>query len=236
MNEKFTTTARAKLIDEKHVPLTITVNDRAATRAMIFKRITAAGLPAIERSDWAAHKVTTAFAHDWDYSMIAIHHIGQGNSCGPGALLMKEIQEEHFEQNFGDVGYHYGIDCSGFIFEGRDIRHKGSHIAGFNTGVIGIVLLENLTTVEEGHKIYAAARTAAKALHIHSNPVIPDTQNQALLTLLDILQSVFRITTLGGHLEYPKQKEQGKICPRNVGMELVRVLRSKTNLLPPPKK
>jgi hypothetical protein len=232
MSEKFTTRAMSQLMDKNHTPLPITVNDRAATRSTIFRRITAAGFPAIERSDWAAHKINTELKSDWDYSMIAIHHAGRSYSCNPGSLQMKDIQEDHQAADWGDIGYHYGIDCSGFIFEGRDIRHKGNHLEKFNTGAIGIVLLANLTAVEEGEDFIADIRVSAKEkLEYDTTQIIPPRQIDALLSLLAVLKSVFNITVLGGHTEYPLQD---RICPGNVGMELVRVLRVKTNLLPPP--
>ncbi len=42
------------------------------------------------------------------------------------------------------------------------------------------------------------------------------------------------IKHFGGHREYPGQASEGKICPGNIGVELVRNLRTKTQLLPPP--
>ncbi|MBX8556125.1 PAAR domain-containing protein [Pseudomonas cichorii] len=36
--------------------------------------------------------------------------------------------------------------------------------------------------------------------------------------------------------EYPGQQNAGKICPGNIGMELVRTIRTKNQLLAPPKK
>lgn len=63
---------------------------------------------------------------------------------------------------------------------------------------------------------------------------IPAIQIDTLLNLIQALTSVFRVTTLGGHREFPMQAGEGKICPRNIGMELVRNLRIKTKLLPLP--
>lgn len=52
--------------------------------------------------------------------------------------------------------------------------------------------------------------------------------------LVSALKNVFVIKHFGGHREYPNQLSEGKICPGNIGMELVRNIRSKTQLLPPP--
>ncbi|MGY2293265.1 peptidoglycan recognition protein family protein [Pseudomonas sp. SDO528_S397] len=100
---------------------------------------------------------------DWDYSMIALHHAGRSVGCGAGAGQMRAIQSEH-QAKFDDIGYRYGIDCTGKVFEGRDIRFKGSSVHNYNTGVIGIVLLENLTTAEEGGDMVAFARQALESI------------------------------------------------------------------------
>lgn len=232
MTDSFLTQGTSAII--KGTPRRIAINDRAATRAAIFRRITAAGFPAIERSDWAARDMNAEFKDDWDYSMIAIHHAGRSYSCGPGSLQMQQIQREHKIDHSDDVGYHYGIDCSGFIFEGRDIRYKGRHVKELNTGIVGIVLLANLTTVEEGGDAYAKIRTGVKEKTGYEDvQIIPSRQIDALIALVGVLKSAFDIFVLGGHIEFPKQV--GKICPGNVGMELVRVLRSQYGLLPPPK-
>ncbi|GBL53276.1 n-acetylmuramoyl-l-alanine amidase [Pseudomonas citronellolis] len=52
--------------------------------------------------------------------------------------------------------------------------------------------------------------------------------------MIDAIRSVFVIRHFGGHREYPGQRAEGKVCPGNVGMELVRNIRTKTQLLPPP--
>ncbi|MHC8368178.1 peptidoglycan recognition protein family protein [Pseudomonas sp. ZT5P21] len=110
-----------------------------------------------------------------------------------------------------------------------------SSVKLFNTGVIGIVLLENLTTAEEGGDIVAKGREALEFVGYSTTNVIPAAQIDALLHLVEALKSVFVIERFGGHREFPGQDRDGKICPGNIGMELVRNIRTKTQLLPPPK-
>jgi hypothetical protein len=105
----------------------------------------------------------------------------------------------------------------------------------FNKGVIGIVLLENLTTAEEGGDIVAKGREALEVMGYSTTNVIPAAQIDALFDLVDTLKGVFVIERFGGHREFPGQDRDGKICPGNIGMELVRNIRTKTQLLPPPK-
>jgi hypothetical protein len=95
-------------------------------------------------------------------------------------------------------------------------------------------LLENLTTPEEGEDWVAKGRVALDSIGYSTTNVIPAAQITALMHLIDALKSVFVIKHFGGHREYPGQASEGKICPGNIGMELVRNLRAKTQLLPPP--
>ncbi|KAA5844679.1 N-acetylmuramoyl-L-alanine amidase [Pseudomonas chlororaphis] len=236
MTAKFATQATAQEIKpgEFMCPIPITVNDRAATREAIIKKVRSLGVTFVERSSWGAVKGKSDMIMDWDYSMIALHHAGRSHSCTPGAEQMQEIQKGHLSQKYDDIGYHYGIDCTGQIFEGRDIRLQGSSVLKFNTGLIGIVLLENLTTPEEGGDWVAKGRVALDHLGYSTTNVIPAVQIDTLMHLIEALKSVFVIKNFGGHREYPGQASEGKICPGNIGMELVRNIRTKTKLMPPP--
>lgn len=236
MTNLFATQATAQEIKpgEFVCPIPITVNDRAATREAIIKKVRSLNTTFVERSSWGAVKGKPDMVMDWDYTMIALHHAGRSHSCTPGAEQMQEIQKGHLSQKYDDIGYHFGIDCTGQVYEGRDIRLQGSSVLKFNTGLIGIVLLENLTTPEEGGDWVAKGRVALDSLGYSTTNVIPAAQITALMHLIDALKSVFVIKHFGGHREYPGQASEGKICPGNIGMELVRNLRAKTQLLPPP--
>lgn len=232
----FTTTVKAQEVHpgQPFTCVPITVNDRAATREAIIKMTRSLGTTFVERSAWGALKGKSDMVMDWNYSMIALHHAGRSYSCTNGAEQMQVIQKGHLSQKYDDIGYHYGIDCTGQIFEGRDIRLQSSSVLKFNTGLIGIVLLENLTTPEEGGDWFAMGRVALDSLGYSTTHTIPATQVIALRHLIDSLKSVFMIKHLGGHREYPGQANEGKICPGNIGMELVRTLRAQTQLLHPP--
>lgn len=236
MTANFATQATAQEIKpgEFMCPIPISVNDRAATREAIIKKVQSLSATFVERSSWGAVKGKPEMVMDWDYSMIALHHAGRSHSCTPGAEQMQEIQKGHLSQKYDDIGYHYGIDCTGQILEGRDIRFQGSSVLKYNTGLIGIVLLDNLTTPEEGGDWVAKGRVALDSIGYSTTNVIPAAQIDALMQLIDALKSVFVIKHFGGHREYPGQASEGKICPGNIGMELVKNIRAKTQLLPPP--
>lgn len=61
------------------------------------------------------------------------------------AAQIGKIQREHMRnREYGDIGYHFLIDPSGRIWEGRELRYQGAHASGSNNiGNIGICLLGN---------------------------------------------------------------------------------------------
>ncbi|MOA35483.1 N-acetylmuramoyl-L-alanine amidase [compost metagenome] len=147
---------------------------------------------------------------------------------------MRDTQEEQLDKKYDDIAYHFGIDCSGTIYEGRDIRLKGGSVRGYNTSVVGVVFLNNLTTATEGDYIWSMGRETLEGFGVNTTNVIPPLQTEAAINLLSALKSVFVIKRLGGHREFPGQAADGKICPGNVGMEFVNNMRAVTGLLPPP--
>lgn len=221
---------------ETQSPIVVTLNDRAATRESNIREVREMGLGFVERSEWHAKPPKKPLDRDWDYTMIALHHAGRSYSCGAGADQMQEAQQTHFtEKKFDDIGYHFGIDCSGIVYEGRDIRFKASGVELYNTGVISIVLLNNLTTPEEGGDYTAWGRSVLDAIGFSTTNSIPLQQANATLDFVIALKSAFNITQLGGHKEFPGQKANGKICPGNIGINLVNLSRTRTSLERPPK-
>ena len=203
-------------------PLEITVDDKAATREVIFGLGREKGLNMVERSEWNAKPGRDGMEPDWNFTMIAIHHAGRSFACSDGAHQMPSIQDYQLsKKKFDDIGYHFSIDCAGKVYEGRDIRLKGSNLDHYNTSVIGIVLLEDMTTAEEGSDALAKARTLMEGFGINTHNTVPSEQIDALRTLTEALKDVFLIDTLGGHREFPRQRKDGKICPGNLGMQLV---------------
>ncbi|MFK0375589.1 peptidoglycan recognition family protein [Pandoraea sp. NPDC090278] len=222
---------------DSEAAISISVNHRAATRQAIIDHVRRAGMNFVERSDWAAHKARTPRMHsDWNYTKIAIHHAGRSFACGPGALQLQEIQDMQMGRRTAasdDIGYHYALDCFGNVFEGRDIRFKGENVHNYNTGVIGIVLLENLADVDEGRDAVSMVRRMLDNLGLKQKPPPPERQTKALSKFVTVLCDFFEIHTLGGHREFPRQLGEGKICPGNIGIEIVSQLRTSTGLKAP---
>lgn len=115
--------------------------------------------------------------------LFVVHHSALPASDGP-----REIQRLHqVQRGFADVGYHYLIDASGIIYEGRPITVRGAHVAGHNTGAVGVCLLGNFEKTEP-----APAQLAS------------------LTTLALALRGAFGITHLAGHRDLPSQNT---LCP-----------------------
>lgn len=220
---------------EKQDPMVVTVNDRAGTRQAIIEAIQKRSAEFIERSGWSALKtVPSKTENDWHYRKIAIHHVGRNSSCGLGRQQMQEIQKMHLSKTWGDIGYHYGIDCNGSIFEGTDIRNKGTNLEMFNTSVIGIVLLANLAEPSDNLDGAGLLMGAKKFLGLSAPTVATDSQKSSLKNLIESLRQFFQIGELGGHCEFPRQNSNSsKICPGFNGLKLVEELRTWSKLAYP---
>lgn len=227
--------------------VTVAVDDRAATRDEIIRRLRQRGQTFVCRSDWHA-RPSNKVIDDWHYHRIAIHHAGNSYSCAANSTdEMRRLQDTQMDDQFDDVGYHYAVDCQGTIYEGRDIRHKGEHIAEGNTGTLGIVMLADLTLRGEAWEHEYADRVPKdwKERLRWMKKWVPDqfslfhdelTQPQidATFALVEILNEFFHIDTLGGHRELQRVATgEGRACPGENGMKLVQILRSKFGLKKP---
>ena len=104
-----------------------------------------------------------------------------------------EIRRWHLARGWSDIGYHYLIDRDGTVRAGRWVGRTGAHVAGHNTGTIGICLIG-------GHGSSENDRFAD-----HFTP----EQDRALRALLDELKHDHpKITKISGHNEY-----SAKACP-----------------------
>ena len=95
-------------------------------------------------------------------------------------------------RNWSDIGYHYLIDQSGQVVEGRPIERIGAHVKGHNTGTIGISLFG-------GH-----GSSASDNFSDH----FTKEQDDALRRVLADLQGRFPIKKISGHNQYDI-----KACP-----------------------
>lgn len=53
-------------------------------------------------------------------------------------------QHFHMETNgWADIGYHFGMDARGRLYEGRDDDVLGAHVGGWNTGNLGLNVMQD---------------------------------------------------------------------------------------------
>jgi hypothetical protein len=131
------------------------------------------------------------------YNTVVIHHSAIALDTNE---TMRSVQDLHMNVNrWADIGYHYGIDRNGVIYEGRDIRVRGASVARHNTGVIGVVVMGNFEI---------------------DTPL--DVQLTALQTLVNWLAATYALTHLAGHSEFNPES----LCPgKNLSVYLDRLAR-----------
>lgn len=235
------TTANTMIGSSKDSAIRITVNNRAATRQAIIDMLRLKKVVVRTRSDWKAKEPATSPETDWDYTAIAIHHAGPSFSCAAdGAEQMRKAETIDLA-SFGQVSYHYAIDCQGVVYEALDIRYKGKHIEDGNAGVIGIVFLANLSLRGEVGKYGPGAWNVTKDRGLikgakellgevkdkfpsgHDDPTEP--QLEAASTLCKTLADFFTIHVLGGHREFARTHGTSRACPGAYGMIVAEQLR-----------
>ncbi|VXC63315.1 N-acetylmuramoyl-L-alanine amidase family 2 [Burkholderia sp. 8Y] len=226
----------------------ISVNNQGATRQAIINALARSGYPLVERSAWHAKPPRGVLREShWDYHDVVLHHAGRSYSCGsPSIQEMQRLQAEDMGRipPFNDAGYHYAISCQGEIYEARDVRFTGEHVAGDNTGKLGIVLLADLVQAGEAYEqeysrlsllnklINIGGIVTDRAVFWHDEPTGP--QIGACRALCRVLMDFFNIARLGGHREYQQlATHKGRACPGNLGMDVVKRLRSELSLSAP---
>jgi hypothetical protein len=126
--------------------------------------------PIVTRAEWGADetlKRSTGGCKRTFHPLrqIFVHHSAGSNYDRNGAATMRAIYAYHTQtRGWCDIGYNFVIDWSGTIYEGRwarnyaswethdseDYRDRvvaGAHVAGFNSGSVGISLMGNFTSV-----------------------------------------------------------------------------------------
>ncbi|WLR94256.1 peptidoglycan recognition protein family protein [Shinella zoogloeoides] len=105
---------------------------------------------------------------------------------------LETIRKWHLERGWNDIGYHYVVHPDGVIEAGRPEAKVGSHVAGHNSGTLGIVYVGG---VAADGKTPKDTRTAA--------------QKAALLDLAKALIAKYpAIKKVTGHNQYA-----AKACP-----------------------
>ncbi|MDR0361658.1 MAG: peptidoglycan recognition protein family protein [Planctomycetota bacterium] len=105
---------------------------------------------AMSRNSWGATAATPVKMKAMNgVARITIHHEGSGKGNSDAnptqvAATLRLIQKQHRQRmGAGDIGYHFVIDRSGMIWQGRDWKYQGAHTSGANSHNIGVMLLGN---------------------------------------------------------------------------------------------
>ena len=214
-------------------PQKVKIDDKAATRSAILTFIEKSGVQVVTNSEWGA-KISKEVDFDWNYKSIAIHHSGNSFSCSADNYdQLKRVEGKSPKQ----LTYHYAISCDGIVYELLDIRFKGAHIDKGNTGVIGIVMLADLSHPNEAEdQEYSKKGTIERLKNYGSRladrwdtqyDTVSKIQEKALSTLISALKKYFAVNILGGHREFQVlANKEGRACPDAEGMKAVKNMRS----------
>jgi hypothetical protein len=78
---------------------------------------------------------------------ITVHHSGVESafirSKPEAARMLNSIRKSHLAQQWADIGYHYIIDPTGRIWEGRPVQYQGAHVKMNNEHNLGIMMMGN---------------------------------------------------------------------------------------------
>jgi hypothetical protein len=143
---------------------------------------------------------------------LTVHHTDTANADPDPAATVRAIYEHHaVSNNWGDIGYHFLIDESGRIYEGRwsgddglpahDRQGRvvtGFHVEGFNSGNLGIALLATLTDRPPTDAAEASlVRLVAAMCRFHG------LDPRARMTYSNPVSKATReVTTLAGHRDW----------------------------------
>ncbi len=80
--------------------------------------------------------------------LITFHHSGDpvpfwATDFGETAQHFEYVREYHRSRNFQDIGYHFGIDRVGRVWQLRSLKYQGQHVRYNNEHNIGVVVLGN---------------------------------------------------------------------------------------------
>ncbi|MAM10134.1 MAG: N-acetylmuramoyl-L-alanine amidase [Rhizobiaceae bacterium] len=107
-------------------------------------------------------------------------------------VSVAEINRWHLERGWSGIGYHRVVHLDGRREAGRPIERIGAHVAGHNTGTVGVV--------------YVGGRSADMKRTTDTRTL---AQEKALTAEIIDLCERFEIGRISGHRDY----DSGKACP-----------------------
>ncbi len=136
-----------------------------APNPRVVRPASAGKVSAMSRNSWGATPAIPAKMKPMNgVSRVTIHHEGSAkpnNDVSPAqvAETLRLIQSQHRKRmGAGDIGYHFIIDRTGTVWQGRDWAYQGAHTSGANSNNIGIMLLGNFEIQQPTPEQLAAMR------------------------------------------------------------------------------
>ncbi|MFG0273673.1 MAG: peptidoglycan recognition family protein [Phycisphaerales bacterium] len=122
------------------------------------------------RSSWATAGIVPArMDRQSPLRRITIHHDGMppvsiaGRADAAARIdLIRRLHQDN--QGWGDIGYHYIVDPTGGVWEGRTLNWQGAHVANQNPGNIGVMCLGNFEVQSPTQRQVAALDALVVAL------------------------------------------------------------------------
>ncbi|MDR3078053.1 MAG: peptidoglycan recognition protein family protein [Planctomycetota bacterium] len=128
-------------------------------------------MTAISRQTWgAADAIPGKMTPMNGVTRLTIHHEGSAkpnndNSPAQVAATLRLIQGQHRKRmGAGDIGYHFIIDRTGAVWQGRDWKYQGAHASGANPHNLGIMLLGNFEIQQPTAQQLASLRLLSVSL------------------------------------------------------------------------
>ena len=106
-------------------------------------------IDAIPRSRWAkSNPINTRLRSMGSIQRITVHHEGWTpvwfSDIANTSQRLESIRRSHLKRlKAGDIGYHFVIDRSGRVWQGRDLMYQGAHVRDHNPHNIGVMVLGN---------------------------------------------------------------------------------------------
>jgi hypothetical protein len=109
-------------------------------------------------------------------SRITVHHDGMPpvtlRSQGDVAARLETIRRAHVAEGWADIGYHYVIDPTGRVWEGRPVEYQGAHVKDNNEHNLGVMVLGNFQTQRPTREaIMALDRFVALQMRLYNVPL-----------------------------------------------------------------
>jgi hypothetical protein len=98
------------------------------------------------RSEWSA-KPPQASMTPMTPERVTIHHTASSNATTQSPeVQLRGWQSFHMGKGWSDIGYHFLVDPTGQLWQGRDLDYQGAHVGNHNKGNVGVSFMGTYTT------------------------------------------------------------------------------------------